>query len=63
MREMIFENNLGTFEPYLAKIKTFNLLKSIVGRCTNKDNTVCVELLRALTHQVRLRKDMLTMVG
>ena len=29
MREMIYENNLGTFEPYMAKIKTYNLLKSI----------------------------------
>ena len=55
MREMIFENTIGKFEPYMAKLNTFNLFKSIVGRCVNKDDTVDVELLRGLIEQVRLR--------
>ena len=58
MREMIFENTHGKFEPYLAKLSTFNLLKSIVGRCVNKDDTVETELLRGLIEQVKLRQDM-----
>ena len=56
---MIFENTLGKFEPYMAKLNTFNLLKSIVGRCVNKDDTVETELLRGLIEQVKLRQDML----
>ena len=60
---MIFENTLGKFEPYMAKLNTFNLLKSIVGRCVNKDDTVETELLRGLIEQVKLRQEMLVGVS
>ena len=63
IREMIFENTHGNFDPYMAKLTTYNLLKSIVRKCVNKEDTVETELLRALIQQVRLRRDMIVGVG
>ena len=58
IREMVFNNSLGSFDPYLEKIATFNLLKNIVDRCKDADDMIDTDLMRALIDQVRLRKDM-----
>ena len=56
---MVFNNSLGSFDPYLEKIATFNLLKNMIDRCKDTEDMVDTKLLRAFIDQVHLRKDML----
>ena len=58
IRNMIFYNKHDSFDPYLKKIEIFNLLKTFIARCV-QDDMVDTELLLKLTHQVRLRKQMI----
>ena len=58
IRNMIFFNKHDSFDPYLKEIDTFNLLKTFISRCV-EDDMVDTELLLKLTHQVRLRKQMI----
>ena len=57
IRDMVFFNQLGKFDPYLKKVETFNLLKNLISRCVTGE-MVDTELLLKLIHQVRLRKEM-----